>query len=62
MTEDQVKEDTSMTLLHRLELAFKISDFSVELHPNREISKEISPSIQWIELHKVSTADEENTR
>ena len=50
-----------MTPLERLELAFHISDFAVELHRERETSKEESTSIQWIELHKVSPPDEGNT-
>jgi hypothetical protein len=54
MSEDQVREDISMTPLQRLELAFKISDFAADLHPARETTKEESTSIQWIELHKVS--------
>ena len=54
MSEDQVREDNSMTPLQRLELAFKISDFTIDLHPHRETTNEEVTSIQWIELHKVS--------
>ena len=54
MSQDQVKEDISMTPLQRLELAFKISDFAVDLHRDRETRKEESTSIHWIELHKDS--------
>lgn len=62
MSEGQVREDISMTPLQRLELAFKISEFAVDLHPDRETSKEESKSIQWIVLHKISTSNEGNTR
>ena len=56
MREDQVREDISMTPLQRLELAFKISDFAIDLHPHRETTKEEITSIQWIELNKVSAS------
>jgi len=56
MSEDQIREDISMTPLQRLELAFKISDFAADLHPDRETTKDESTSIHWIELHKVSAA------
>ena len=62
MSEAQVKEDISMTPLQRLDLAFKISDFAVAFDRERETSKEESTSIQWIELQKVSTPNERNTR
>ena len=55
MSKDQVTEDISMTPLQRIELAFKISDFALEFQSEREPSKVESSSIQWIELHKVST-------
>ena len=54
MSENQVSEDISMTPLQRIELAFKISDFAVDLHRDRETRKEESMSIHWIELHKSS--------
>ena len=53
MSEDQVKEDIAMTPLERLTLAFKISDFALELRPDNETSEEESSCIQWIELRKV---------
>lgn len=62
MTESQISEDISMTPLQRLELAFKISDFALDFHPDGERRKEESTSIQWIELHKVSTPNERDAR
>jgi len=56
MSENQVSEDISMTPLQRIELAFKISDFAVDLHRDRETRKEESMSIHWIELHKSSAS------
>lgn len=53
MSEEQIKEEIAMTPLERLTLAFKISDFALELHSNDETIKEESSSIQWIELHKI---------
>ena len=61
MREDQVRVDISMTPLQRLEVAFQISDFAVAFREH-ETSNEDSTSIQWIELHKVSTPNERNTR
>lgn len=55
MSEEQIKEDIAMTPLERLTLAFKISDFALELRPNNETIKEESSSIQWIELRKISS-------
>jgi hypothetical protein len=55
MSEEQIKEDIAMTPLERLNLAFQISDFALELHPNQETIKTESSSIQWIELHKISS-------
>jgi hypothetical protein len=55
MSEEQIKEDIAMTPLERLTLAFKISDFALELRPNDETIREESSSIQWIELHKISS-------
>jgi hypothetical protein len=55
MSEEQIKEDIAMTPLERLTLAFKISDFAVELRPDNETTKEESSSIQWIELRKISS-------
>jgi hypothetical protein len=54
MSEDQVREDISMTPLQRLELAFKISDFAIDLHPDRETTNKESTSIHWIQLRKVT--------
>ena len=62
MSENQISEDISMTPLQRLDLAFKISDFAVSFHRDGERRKEESTSIQWIELHKVSTPNERNAR
>lgn len=55
MSEEQLKEDMAMTPLERLTLAFKISDFALELRRDNETIEEESPSIQWIELRKVSS-------
>ena len=55
MSEEQIKEDIAMTPLERLTLAFKISDFALELRPGSETVKEESSSIQWIELRKISS-------
>lgn len=55
MSEEQIREDIAMTPLERLTLAFKISDFAFELRPGNETIKEESSSIQWIELHKISS-------
>ena len=54
MAQDQIMEDISMTPLERLELAFQISDFALEIQQKRRTSEEESSSIQWIELHKNS--------
>lgn len=54
MSEEQVKEDISMTPLERLNLAFQISDFALELRPNSEITEEEPSSFQWMELRKIS--------
>ena len=62
MSKDQVTEDISMTPLQRIELAFKISDFALDFHRDGERRKEESTSIQWIELHKVSTPNERDAR
>jgi hypothetical protein len=55
MSEEQIKEDIAMTALERLTLAFKISDFALQLHPDNETMEEESSSIQWIELRKISS-------
>ena len=55
MSEEQIKEDIAMTPLERLNLAFQISDFALELRPNHETIKEESSPIQWIELHKIAS-------
>jgi len=55
MSEEQIKEDIAMTPLEHLTLAFKISDFALQLRPGNEIIKEESSSIQWIELRKISS-------
>ena len=55
MSEEQVKEDISMTPLERLTLAFQISDLAIELHQNHETVEEETSSIQWIELNKISS-------
>ena len=54
MSEEQIKEDIAMTPLERLTLAFKISDFALQLRPTDTI-KEESSSIQWIELRTISS-------
>jgi hypothetical protein len=56
MSEEQIKEDIAMTPLERLTLAFKISDFALELRPDNETIEEESSSIQWIELRKISSS------
>ena len=55
MSEEQIKEDIAMTPLERLTLAFKISDFALQLRPSNETIKEESSSNQWIELRKISS-------
>jgi hypothetical protein len=55
MSEEQIKEDIAMTPLERLTLAFKISDFALELRPDKETIEEESSSIQWIDLRKISS-------
>jgi hypothetical protein len=55
MSEEQIKEDIAMTPLERLTLAFKISDFTLQLRPTDETIKEESSSIQWIELRTISS-------
>ena len=55
MSEEQIKEDIAMTPLERLTLAFKISDFALQLRPSNETIKEESSSTQWIELRKISS-------
>lgn len=55
MSEEQLKEDIAMTPLERLTLAFKISDFALELRGDNETNEEESSSIQWIELRKTSS-------
>ena len=55
MSEEQIKEDIAMTPLERLTLAFKISDFALELRPGNAKVKEESSSVQWIELRKISS-------
>ena len=53
MTEEQIREDVSMSPLERLDLAFQLSDFALDLQRNHKTIKEESASIQWIELHKI---------
>lgn len=55
MSEEQIKDDIAMTSLERLILAFKISDFALELRPDKETIEDESSSIQWIELRKISS-------
>jgi hypothetical protein len=55
MSDEQIKEDNAMTPSERLTLAFKISDFALELRPNQDTIAEESSSIRWIELHKISS-------
>jgi hypothetical protein len=55
MSEGRIKEDISMTPLERLTLAFQVSDFAIELHPNHEPVEEETSSIQWVELNKISS-------
>jgi hypothetical protein len=55
MSEQQILEDISMSPLERLNLAFQISDFALELRPDPETIEEKSSSIEWIELHKISS-------
>ena len=55
MSEEQIKEDIAMTALERLTLAFKISDFALQLRPTDDTIKEESSSIQWIELRTISS-------
>jgi hypothetical protein len=59
MGEDQIKEDISMTPLERLELAFQISDFAIELQHTRKPAYEEFTSIRWMELSKVFLTDDE---
>ena len=59
MSQDQVLHDVRMSPLERLELAFSLSDSALELQKKRQPpSKEVS-SVQWIELHKISSSDAE---
>ena len=46
MSEEQLKEDIAMTPIERLTLAFKISDFALELRPDNESIEEESSSIE----------------
>jgi hypothetical protein len=55
MRDDQIMEDISMTPLERLDLAFRLSDFAVNIQKKQEPAKEKSPGIQWIELRKFSS-------
>jgi len=55
MSEEQIKEDIAMTPLERLTLAFKISDFALQLRSTDDTIKEESSSIQWIELRTISS-------
>jgi hypothetical protein len=54
VSEEQLKEDIAMTALEHLTLAFKISDFALELRPDNETFDGESSYIQWIEPRKVS--------
>jgi hypothetical protein len=51
MAQSQINEDISMTPLQRIELAFQISDFALEIQRTQEGVKEEPSTIQWIELH-----------
>lgn len=55
MSEEQIREDISMTPLERLYVAFQISDFARELCPEQETIEEESSSINWIVLRKISS-------
>lgn len=55
MSEEQMREDISMTPLERLYVAFQISDFARELRPEQETIEEESSSINWIVLRKISS-------
>ena len=54
-SKEQIKEDISMTPLERLNRAFQISDFALELNQNHETIEEQPWSIQWVGLHKIFT-------
>ena len=54
MAQDQIREDISRTPLERLDLAFRLSDFALEIQKKRGItSQKKSSAIQWIELQKI---------
>ena len=55
MSEDQVIENIYMTPLERLDLAFKLSEFALDVRKQAPANEGLS-SIQWIELHKVSSS------
>ena len=54
MAHDQVMEDIAMSPAQRLEVAFQISDFALDIHKQRKFTRTETSSIKWIELHKVS--------
>ena len=54
MNDDQVREDITMTPLERLNLAFQLSDFALELRATQKSDMEGSSAIHWIELRKIS--------
>ena len=53
MSRYQILEDISMTPSERMELAFQLAEFALEINSNRKQIPEES-SIPWIELHKIS--------
>lgn len=55
MSEEQLKEDISMSPMERLNLAFQISDFALELHPVPENFEDDPSPIRWIELRIISS-------
>lgn len=50
MAQDQIRDDVAMTPSERLERAFEISDFALEIQQSQENANEEQSSIQWIEL------------
>jgi len=55
MAEEQIQEDIAMSPAQRLTLAFKISDFALELRSKDASMKDDSSSVVWIDLVKVSS-------
>lgn len=54
MAAEQIREDISRTPLQRLHIAFQISDFALEVHPQQDAVAEEGSTVDWIVVRKRS--------